>query len=117
MQSWTGRATDPLAHHCRLMSANTRLDSLHDLMRHKANLLVTCRSCGKQHIYDAERFARYALCRNWNTQLESLICRIRCDRCGRRNPHVKATPEPPTPADPFPRSEAEWKRLVQRLRG
>ncbi len=98
------------------MSANTRLDSLSDLIKHKANLLVIC-VCGKRHIYDAQRFNRYALCRVWNTQLESLRHRIRCDRCGRRGPQTKATPEPPTPADPFPRSEQAWKQLVRRLRG
>lgn len=97
------------------MSANTRLDSLHHLIKHKANLLVTCR-CGRQHIYDAQRFCRYALCRGWNTYLESLANRIRCDRCGRRGPHLKATPDLPTPADPFPRTEDAWAGLVRRMR-
>lgn len=98
------------------MSANTRLDSLHDLIKHEANLRVTCR-CGKQHVYDARRLCRYAMCRGWNTQLEALAFRLRCDRCNRRAPQLRAVMEPPTPADPFPRTEDEWKRLVKRLRG
>lgn len=98
------------------MSANTRLDSLHDLIKHKANLRVTC-PCGKFHIYDASRFARYALVKQWNTQLEALRHRIRCEACGRRGPHMRAVANPPTPADPFPQTEAEWKLLVRRLRG
>jgi hypothetical protein len=97
------------------VSANTRLQSLHDLVKHKANLRVTCR-CGKVHVYDAARFCRYAMVRHWNTYLEALGHRIKCDQCGRRNPHLRAVPDPPTPADPFPRSEDEWKRLVRRLR-
>ncbi len=98
------------------MSANTRLDSLHDLIKHNANLRVTCR-CGKVHVYDTQRLCRYAQCRNWNTQLEALAHRFRCDRCGRRGPALRAVSDPPTPADTFPRSEDDWKRLVRRLRG
>ena len=97
------------------VGANTRLDSLHHLVKHKANLRVTC-VCGKQHVYDAARFCRYAMCRNWNTQLEALSHHIKCDRCGRRGPRLKAVPDAPTPADPFPRSEDEWKVLVKRMR-
>ena len=41
------------------MSANTRLDSLSDLVKHKANLRVTCRTCDKVVVIDAQRFARY----------------------------------------------------------
>jgi hypothetical protein len=98
------------------VAANTRLDSLHDLIRHKANLRVTCQ-CGKVHVYDAVRFCRYAMVRMWNVQLEALRHRIKCDRCGRRGPHMRAVPDAPTPADPFPRTEGEWERLSRRLRG
>ena len=68
------------------MAANTRLDSLHDLVKHKANLRVTCR-CGKQHVYDAARFCRYAMCKSWNTQLEALVQQIRYEQCGCKGPH------------------------------
>lgn len=98
------------------MSANTRLDSLHDYIKHDANLQVTC-ACGKQHVYDAVRFCRYAMCRGWNTQLQALAYYIRCDRCGRRYPRCRAVKFPPTPADPFPRDEAGWTRLTRRMRG
>jgi hypothetical protein len=99
-----------------VMAANTRLDSLHDLIKHKANLRMTCQ-CGRQHVYDAARLCRYAMCRNWNVQLEALSSRLRCGQCGRRGPRLRAVPDAPTPDDPFPRDEAEWTRLVRRLRG
>jgi hypothetical protein len=98
------------------MSANTRLDSLPDLVRHKANVQASC-ACGRTHVFDAMRMRRYAILRNWNSQLEALRYHIRCRSCGRRGVLLKATPLPPTPADPFPTSEAEWKRLERRLRG
>ncbi|WP_170841932.1 hypothetical protein [Sphingomonas gellani] len=53
------------------MGANTRLDSLSDLIKHKANVKLIC-PCGRVHIFDAARLNRYALLRSWNTQLEAL---------------------------------------------
>ena len=97
------------------MAANTRLDSLSDFARHKANLRVTCRTCGKVGIIDAGRFARYCLLRCWNGYLEQLGHRLRCSRCGARSSHLKATRERAGP-DPFPKDETEWKRLFRRLR-
>jgi hypothetical protein len=98
------------------VSANTRLDSLADLERRSANLLVRC-ACGHSHVLSASRLNRYALLRGWNTQLEVLGGHLRCNVCHRRGPQLKATPDPPTPADPFPRTEDGWKRLYRRLRG
>ena len=97
------------------MSANTRLDSLADLAHNKANLMIRCR-CGHHHIYDAERFNRYAMIRGWNTMLETIHGRLKCARCGRRGPDLHVTPMPPTLADPFPRSEDEWRQLYRRMR-
>lgn len=97
------------------MSANTRLDSLSDLIKHKANVLIAC-ACGRSHVLDARRLYRYALLRCWNTSLDALSVRLRCGACGRKPARIKASPEVPTPADPFPRTEAEWKRLQRRLR-
>jgi hypothetical protein len=98
------------------VSANTRLDSLGDLAHHRANLRVRC-GCGAEHVFDAERFRRYALLRGWNTQLGALGRHLRCRACGRTAPRLSATPEGPTPADPFPRDEQGWTRLHRRMRG
>ena len=97
------------------MAANTRLDSLHDLARHKASLKLTCRTCGKVSLFDAQRFARYCILRGWNTQLASLNVRFVCRQCGARNVHLGASPEPPG-SDPFPKDEGEWRRLFKQLR-
>ncbi|HVF83791.1 MAG TPA: hypothetical protein VM913_06445 [Sphingomicrobium sp.] len=64
------------------MSANTRLDS--DLIKHKANLRVECRTCERVNVISASRFARYCLLRCWNNQLEALALRMMCSRCGAR---------------------------------
>lgn len=98
------------------MSANTRLDSLSDLIKHKANLRVICRTCEKVSVLDARRFARYCLLRCWNSQLDALALRLMCSRCGARGAHVKSTREKAGP-DPFPRGEQAWKRLFRALRG
>ncbi len=66
------------------MAANTRLDSLSDLIKHKANLRATCRTCDKVSVLDARRFARYCLLRCWNSHLEALATRLVCSRCGAR---------------------------------
>jgi ribosomal protein S27AE len=97
------------------VGANTRLDSLHDLMRHKANLRVDCGTCSKVSVLDASRFARYCLLRGWNTQLETLYSRLTCGRCGARPARLRAVPAR-AGKDPFPNGEREWKRLYQRLR-
>ncbi|MFC7537847.1 hypothetical protein ACFQPG_10790 [Sphingomonas sp. GCM10030256] len=97
------------------MGANTRLDGLSDLVKHKANLRVTCRTCDKVSVVDAQRFNRYCLLRCWNTQIEALGQRLVCSRCGARAPHLKATRERPGP-DPFPKDERAWKLLFRRLR-
>lgn len=97
------------------MAANTRLDSLHDLVRNRASLKVQCRTCDNVSILDAARFARYCMLRRWNTQLEALGGRLACHRCGSRWSHLSATPAKPGP-DPFPTSEAAWRQLYRRLR-
>lgn len=97
------------------VSANTRLDSLHDLAKHKASLRIICRTCDKVRTFDAQRFARYCMLRGWNTQLASLSARLVCQQCGVRNVHLSVTPDRPGP-EPFPKAEAEWKRLFRQLR-
>lgn len=98
------------------MSANTRLDSLEHLIKHKANVRVTCRTCDKVSVIDARRFARCCMLRCWNDQLEALASRMHCARCGARGAHLKATREHAGP-DPFPQGEQAWKRLFRSLRG
>jgi len=97
------------------MPANTRLDQLSDLVKHRANVRVTCRTCDKVSVFDAARFARYCHLRCWNTQLEALAARLKCSRCGAQGGHLQATREQ-AGADPFPRGEHAWKLLFRRLR-
>lgn len=92
------------------------MDQLSDLTHHKANLQVSC-PCGATHIFDAQRLNRYAMMRGWNTHLEVLGGHLRCQKCRRRNPYLRAVVYPPTPADPFPKREEEWKALWKRMRG
>jgi hypothetical protein len=97
------------------VGANTRLDSLSDLARHRANLRVQCRTCERVAVIDAARFNRYCLLRRWNNQLAQLGVRLTCGGCGARNVHLKATPEA-AGADRFPRDERAWKQLYRLLR-
>ena len=75
------KSVDRLTLPCDL-SANTRLDSLSDLIKHKANLRVTCRTCEKVSVIDARRVARYCLLKCWNSKLEGLAPRLIRSRCG-----------------------------------
>jgi hypothetical protein len=110
------RCRSAISWHCLCdVSANTRLDSLHDLARHKASLRIVCRTCDKVRTFDAQRFARYCMLRGWNTQLASLSARLVCQQSGARNGHLSATPDRPGP-DPFPKAEADWKQLFRQLR-
>lgn len=97
------------------MTANIRLDSLGDLVRHKANLRVHCRTCDASAVIDAARFTRFCLLKRWNTHLDQLGHRLRCTRCGARNSHLRGVPDRPG-GDPFPKSEQAWRLLYRRLR-
>jgi hypothetical protein len=97
-----------------LMSANSRLDCLLDLIRLNANVHVECR-CGHISILSAERFNRYCLLRGWNTQLATLHYRLKCAACGQRPNWVKATNKPPG-EDRFPTTEGAWRQLYRRMR-
>ena len=106
----------PASWACRSdVAANTRLDSLSDLAKHEANLLVLC-TCGRAQVLSTPRLARYVMLRNWNDQLQALRSRLRGAACGKRPTYLKATPELPTLADPFPRDERGWELLRRKLR-
>jgi hypothetical protein len=98
------------------VSANTRLDSLSDLIKHKANLQVDW-PCGRRHVFDAQRLNRYASLRGWNSQLFTMRAYLKCRCCRAMPDRLRATPEPPTPDDPFPRDERGWTALHRRMRG
>jgi hypothetical protein len=98
------------------VAANVRLNSLHDLIRRKANLRVECGKCQRIAIMDAYRFARFCQIRGWNTQLSTLYARLRCSSCGSRPVHLSAYPGSAGP-DPFPMNEDAWKHLFKRRRG
>jgi len=97
------------------VSANTRLNDLHDLARNKASLKIECRTCHNVRLFHAERFASFCMLRSWNPNLASLSTRLVCQQCGARNAHLSAVPDKPG-SDPFPQSDAAWKQLHRRLR-
>ena len=75
------------------VSANTRLDSLSDLITHKADLRVRGGPARKVSVIDARRFARYRLLRCWNSQMDALAPGLICSRCDTRGAYLKATKE------------------------
>lgn len=95
------------------MSTNTRMDQVSGLIKHKANLQVTC-PCGATRVFDAERLCRCAPLQGWNTYLEALGHHSRCQKRRRRNPYLRPVTNPPTTADPFPHTEDRWKALWRR---
>jgi hypothetical protein len=97
------------------VGANTRLDSLSDLARHRANLRVRCKTYNGVVVIDAGRFNRYCLLRRWNNQLAQLGVRLSCGGCGAPNVHLQATATP-AGSDRFPKDEQGWRQLYRRRR-
>ena len=62
------------------VSANTRLDSLSDLTKHKTDLRVRGGPARKVSVIDARRFARHCLLRCWIRQMDVLAPRLICSR-------------------------------------
>lgn len=97
------------------MSANTRFETLEDVVRKDGNLRVQC-SCRHWHVFDGGRLSRWFRCHGWDTRMHMLRERLKCGRCGKRPERVRPTAEKPTARDPFPIDEQGWERLVKNLR-
>lgn len=97
------------------MGHNVKIETLHDIVRHKGNLRVLCQ-CGHVGVVDAEKTARWYACHNWDLRIFALGRHLRCTRCRGRPKAWRATAEWPSAPDRFPRSEREWAQLVRALR-
>lgn len=94
-----------------------RLRSLEGIAKEGGNLRASCCSCPHRSVLPAAELRRYFAARGWVGALEVIGGRLRCSRCGRREPHVRPTWRPPDAAWRHPTTEWEWTRLVRKLRG
>jgi len=97
------------------VSANTRFDVLADLPRRKANLQATC-GCGHVGVVDAEKLMRWFFVQRWPSALAVVGMHLRCSLCRGRPIKLRPTLAKPSGPEWGPRTDADWKRVVQRLR-
>lgn len=91
----------------------TRLD---ELRIHSMNLKAECSNCGHHGVVDGPKLWRWFALHRWNDGHSKVAEHLRCSVCKRRPTNLAPTQEEPT-MDFGPRSEAEWKTTVKRLRG
>lgn len=97
------------------MSANFRPETLSDLVRRGGNVSAKC-GCGHRGVLDGKQLPRFFAVRLWNGRMHMIGDRLRCTRCGARQPRIGLTGDAPTSTF-GPRDERGWKQLVRRLRG
>ena len=97
------------------MGANARIETLTDLIRQNGNVLVAC-SCGHRSIVDARRLARWYACHGWTTRIAQIGTHLKCSRCGKRPATISNTYGAPTGPPWGPVTDADWQKLVKRLR-
>ena len=96
--------------------ANVKFDTLFDVTRRGANLHVRCR-CGHSSVVDAAKLQRWYSCHRWLMQMQFVGEHLWCSKCHRRPVKVGPIGQAPTAPDCFPQTEADWERVVKRLRG
>ena len=86
--------------------------AVHDCIRHRADLGVACRPCGRASVFRAVEIAAYFRSLNWNDAFDGIGGRFRCLRCGGPATSVRAVPRVdggkvtrprPVPGQTFPR--------------
>lgn len=88
---------------------------LEDFRIHAMNLGVECGNCGHRGVVEGAKIWRWFALHRWNGELNKVGEHMRCSVCRRRPTSLAPTPAEPS-IDFGPRSEAEWKAAVQRLR-
>lgn len=88
---------------------------LEDLRLHSMNLRAQCDNCGHGGVVDGPKVWRWFQVHRWDGTLAKVSEHMRCSVCRRRPTILSPTEEPPS-MDFGPRSEAEWKEAVARLR-
>lgn len=91
------------------------LTRLEDLRLQSKNLAVECGNCGHHGVVDGPKLWRWFALHRWDSGLTKIAEHMRCSVCRRRPTGFEATTATPS-IDFGPRSEAEWKAAVARLR-
>ena len=87
-----------------------------DIARRQANVAALCQ-CGHIGVLDGSKLWRFFTIRRWETAIHRVARRLRCSVCGRRAREIRMSNQRPHGPDWGPRTQAEWERLVARLRG
>lgn len=102
------------------MSANIRLDTLHDFGRHGFHIHLTCANgrCDHHGVVEAHLACRYFILMRFTTVIEAgALTHFYCTRCGAKAGRARPTVAEPTVTRFFPADERGWKLLQRRLRG
>jgi hypothetical protein len=99
------------------VSANHRYETLTEMVDGGRNVAAICDGCGHRGVVSGRKLARFFWVRRWDGRKHLIPGRLRCSRCGARPAHLWPVYAKPTGPEWGPRSEADWKRLVARVRG
>jgi hypothetical protein len=97
------------------VSANHRFETLGEIAGKGFNVLARC-ACGHRGTVDSRKLARLFFVRRWDGRQHMIGSHLRCSRCGARPDRVEPSHGRPDGPAWGPRVEADWKRLVARLR-
>jgi hypothetical protein len=98
------------------MSANHRTETITEIAA-RGNIGMTCSGCGRKGVADGKTAARWFFVHRWDTHTARAGVHFRCIECGGTGTRFGLTHDRPTVPGWGPRSEADWKRVVARLRG
>lgn len=98
------------------MGANVKILDLGDVCRKGWQLGIIC-VCGRRVTIDAALTYRWYLCHGWDTRIFMVPRHLWCTRCRCRPIRVGISAGKPLDLGFFPEYEADWVKLVKRLRG
>jgi len=92
---------------------NTPSVRLDDLRVQHLNLRAECSNCGHVGVLDGAKLWRWFALHRWDTSFTTAGQHMRCNVCRRRPAILTSTADPPT-SEFGPKTEAEWKKAVDR---
>lgn len=100
------------------MGINHKYESLSDVIRRNANLLVQCSfHCGNESVVDAKKMERWYRIHLWTCGMGQIGRHLRCSKCLGRPEYIRVTHHRANGPQLGPRTEEEWVKAIRRLRG
>jgi hypothetical protein len=95
---------------------NLKWETLEQFTERQANIAATCLRCRRRTTLDAQKLARYFAVMRWPTAIHQVALHLYCSQCGNRPDKLRPCRKLPDAPQFLPTTEAEWIRLIRRLR-